>query len=242
MVHGAAGARGMGGGGVGVLVLITHKRSRSAKTAVHNVFFYKGRQRTNKGPAVRRKNGFMTTFLSSDSKMERDSSETKEPPLKTASTKCCCIFISDKQRDVRTPPRTPLTRPKEMPQAVPSAAAPKTGVGEEQQPHQRGASGLRRPPPAAPTGALALLHAPLLVRQCWGEGQGQGSGRHAVGAHGRREARGSGSIASASVLVACPLLPARPPIAAECSVPAIALSPHALLAVMFDVAPPPCRK
>ena len=205
-------------------------------------FFYKGRQRTNKGPAVRRKKCFMTTFLSSDSKMERDSSETKEPPLKTASTKCCCIFISDKQRDVRTPPRTPLTRPKEMPRAVPSAAAPKTGVGEEQQPHQRGASGLRRPPPAAPTGALTLLHAPLLVRQCWGEGQGQGSGRHAVGAHGRREARGSGSIASASVLVACPLLPARPPIAAECSVPAIALSPHALLAVMFDVAPPPCRK
>ena len=115
MVHGAAGARGMGGGGVGVLVLITHKRSRSAKTAVHNVFFYKGRQRTNKGPAVRRKNGFMATFLSSDSEMERDSSETKEPPLKTVSTKCCCIFISDKQRDVRTPPRTPLPPQRDAP-------------------------------------------------------------------------------------------------------------------------------
>ena len=46
VVHGAAGARGMGGGGVGVLVLITHKRSRSAKTAVH-VFFLQ-REATDK--------------------------------------------------------------------------------------------------------------------------------------------------------------------------------------------------
>ena len=53
------------------------------------------------------------------------------------------------------------TIPRELLQAAPSAAAPRTGVGEEQQPHQRGAPGLRRPKPAAPTGALALLHAPL---------------------------------------------------------------------------------
>ena len=53
------------------------------------------------------------------------------------------------------------TKPREMPQATPCAAAPRTGVKEEKQPHQRGASGLRRPPPAAPTGALALLLAPL---------------------------------------------------------------------------------
>ena len=37
-----------------------------------------------------------------------------------------------------------------------SAAASRTGVREEQHPHQRGESGLRRPPPAAPMGALAL--------------------------------------------------------------------------------------
>ena len=48
------------------------------------------------------------------------------------------------------------TKPREMPQAAPSAAAPRTGVGEEKQPHQRGAPGFRRPQPAAPTGALVL--------------------------------------------------------------------------------------
>ena len=53
------------------------------------------------------------------------------------------------------------TKPREMPQAASSAAAPGTGVGEEKQPHQRGAPGLRRPQPAAPTGDLALLHASL---------------------------------------------------------------------------------
>ena len=37
----------------------------------------------------------MTIFQSLDSKMERDSSKTKEPPLKTVSTKCYWIFISD---------------------------------------------------------------------------------------------------------------------------------------------------
>ena len=30
------------------------------------------------------------------------------------------------------------TKPREMPQAAPSAAAPRTGVREEKQPHQRG--------------------------------------------------------------------------------------------------------
>ena len=52
-------------------------------------------------------------------------------------------------------------RPRELPQAAPSAAAPRTGVREEQQPHQRDAPGLRWPPPAAPMGALVLHHAPL---------------------------------------------------------------------------------
>ena len=55
------------------------------------------------------------------------------------------------------------TKPREIPQAAPSAAAPGIGVREEKQPHQRGAPGLRRPRPAAPMGAFALLHAPLLV-------------------------------------------------------------------------------
>ena len=53
------------------------------------------------------------------------------------------------------------TKPGEKPQATPSAAAPRTGVREEKQPHQRGAPGFRRPQPAAPTGALVLLHASL---------------------------------------------------------------------------------
>ena len=43
---------------------------------------------------------------------------------------------------------------RELPQAAPSAAEPRTGVREEQQPHQRGAPGLRRPPTAGATGAL----------------------------------------------------------------------------------------
>jgi len=60
-----------------------------------------------------------------------------------------------------TPPRAEK-KSRELPQAASSAAAPRTGVREEQQPHQGGAPGLRRPPPAAPMGALALLHAPLL--------------------------------------------------------------------------------
>ena len=55
------------------------------------------------------------------------------------------------------------TKPREMPQATPSAAAPRTEVKEEKQPHQWGAPGLRRPLLAAPTGALVLLHASLLV-------------------------------------------------------------------------------
>ena len=55
------------------------------------------------------------------------------------------------------------TKPREMTQVLPGPAAPRTGVGEEQQPHQRDAPGLRRPPPAAPMGALVLHHAPLLV-------------------------------------------------------------------------------
>ena len=37
----------------------------------------------------------LTTFLSSDSKMERDFSETKEPPLKNVSAKYNWFFISD---------------------------------------------------------------------------------------------------------------------------------------------------
>ena len=37
----------------------------------------------------------MTIFQSQDSKMERDPSETKEPPSKTVSTKYYWIFISD---------------------------------------------------------------------------------------------------------------------------------------------------
>ena len=53
------------------------------------------------------------------------------------------------------------TKPREMPQATPGAAAPRTGVREEQQPHQKGTPGLRRPPPAASTGALVLLLAKL---------------------------------------------------------------------------------
>ena len=46
------------------------------------------------------------------------------------------------------------TKPRKLPQAALSAAAPRTGVREEQQPHQRGAPGLRRPPTAGATGAL----------------------------------------------------------------------------------------
>ena len=55
------------------------------------------------------------------------------------------------------------TKPGEKIQATPSAAAPRTGIREYHQPHQRGESGLRRPPPAACTGASAQPHAPLLV-------------------------------------------------------------------------------
>ena len=51
----------------------------------------------------------------------------------------------------------------ELPQVAPSAAAPRTGVREEEQPHQRSAAGLRRPPPTAAQGAVVLLFAPLLV-------------------------------------------------------------------------------
>jgi len=63
-----------------ILVYITHKRSRSAKNCGPCSFFYKGRQRKNKAPRQGQNDDFMTTCLSSDSKMKRDSSETKEPP------------------------------------------------------------------------------------------------------------------------------------------------------------------
>ena len=53
---------------------------------------------------------------------------------------------------------------RELPQAAPSAAAPRTRVREEQQPHQRGAPGLRRPqPPSCPRG-LSCCSTPRSAR------------------------------------------------------------------------------
>ena len=52
---------------------------------------------------------------------------------------------------------------RELPQAAPSAAAPRTGVREEEQPHQRGDLASDGPHLQLPTGAVVLLHAPLLV-------------------------------------------------------------------------------
>ena len=59
---------------------------------------------------------------------------------------------------------------------LPGPAAPRTGVGEEQQPHQRDAPGLRRP---RATRALALLNAPLFERRRHARDivQGAASGR-----------------------------------------------------------------
>jgi len=48
---------------------------------------------------------------------------------------------------------------------LPGPAAPRTGVGEEQQPHQRGAPGLRRPPPAAAHGGCRAAPRPAARAQ-----------------------------------------------------------------------------
>ena len=45
--------------------------------------FFQREATDNQGPQSDEKNGFMKTFLSLDSEIERDSSETKEAPLKT---------------------------------------------------------------------------------------------------------------------------------------------------------------
>ena len=52
---------------------------------------------------------------------------------------------------------------RELPQAAPSAAAPRTGIREEQQPHQRGAPGLRRPQPSAAHGGCRAAPRPALL-------------------------------------------------------------------------------
>ena len=66
---------------------------------------------------------------------------------------------------------------RELPQAAPSAAAPRTRVREGQQPHQRGASGLRRlQPPAAHGGCRAAPRPALLVpSDATARGKGPGS-------------------------------------------------------------------
>ena len=66
---------------------------------------------------------------------------------------------------------------RELPQAAPSAAAPRTRVREEQQPHQRGAPGLRRlQPPAAHGGCRAAPRPALLVpSDATARGKGPGS-------------------------------------------------------------------
>jgi len=61
-----------------------------------------------------------------------------------------------------TTPRAEKPR-EQLPQAAPSAAAPKTRIREEQQPHQRGAPGLRRPQPRAAHGGCRAAPRPALL-------------------------------------------------------------------------------
>ena len=60
------------------------------------------------------------------------------------------------------PPRAEK-KSRELPQAASSAAAPRTGVREEQQPHQGGAPGLRRPQPSAAHGGSRAAPRPALL-------------------------------------------------------------------------------
>ena len=83
---------------------------------------------------------------------------------------------------------------RELPQAAPSAATPRTGVREEQQPHQRGAPGIRRPQPPSAHGGCRAAPRPAARAQrrprARNKAQGAAAGRAQCRCTKNRDQRG----------------------------------------------------